>query len=129
MNKERTMKKKKDNSFAWNKTIQAMQVAEKTERSWDDDPNPIQDLKDAELYDLLPDSEKCNCNHNAEHWKYHKQYCPIWKNGRIKELENDSIINFKLKKEVNNFIEVYEYYKETVSYRDFFEKVRWLLKQ
>lgn len=38
----------------------------------------------------VEEMEFCNCqagNDNSE-WKYHAEYCPVWKNGRIGELES-----------------------------------------
>ena len=34
--------------------------------------------------------ELCKCLTKTPEWKYHKQYCPVWKNGRIAELEKKS---------------------------------------
>ena len=31
--------------------------------------------------------ELCKCLTKTPEWKHHKQYCPVWKNGRIAELE------------------------------------------
>lgn len=31
--------------------------------------------------------ELCKCLPKSPDWQHHKQYCPIWKNGRIEELE------------------------------------------
>jgi hypothetical protein len=120
------------NSSAWDKTIQKMhndnvsediieqlkkdemikaydEIAEETGKNWDDEPNPIQDMKDAGLHELLPakdnpkvivighpkapsidsmTAELCKCQTKTPDWKHHQKYCPVWKNGRIDELEN-----------------------------------------
>lgn len=38
-------------------------------------------ISSADFYEL------CKCQAEAMDWEHHKQYCPIWKNGRIKDLE------------------------------------------
>lgn len=44
---------------------------------------------------IIKDHESCKCNFAAldwqketSEWDHHKQYCPVWKNGRIAELED-----------------------------------------
>lgn len=47
--------------------------------------------------------ELCKCSDGktaSADWKHHQQYCPIWKNGRIEELEKEQ------KRVVNEAIEV-----------------------
>jgi len=32
-------------------------------------------------------AELCKCLTKTQEWQHHKEYCPIWKNGKIRELK------------------------------------------
>ena len=79
---------KKDKSFAWNETIQQMQA----EKEADEYLDSIEFAKKK----IIQDHESCKCGivsgefELKKHmWQHHKQYCPVWKNGRIAELEGE----------------------------------------
>ena len=46
-------------------------------------------ISSADFYEL------CKCQAEAMDWENHQQYCPIWKNGRIAELEEAMVLNIK----------------------------------
>lgn len=73
-------------SFEWNRVIQELTA----DADGEDDIELIK-KRAGELQEMANDPkmhELCKCQAGEGKWKHHQTYCPIWKNGRIAELEN-----------------------------------------
>jgi hypothetical protein len=97
---------KKSDSFAWNEAIQKLQSLESHRKEQEGGPKVLL-VGDGGSSELLKKINKdtrlhelCKCLTKTPEWKYHEEYCPVWKNGRIGEIESmvkDLIAeNFKL---------------------------------